>query len=555
MLGAEWRKSIHEFYTHEGATALGETLKTWEGGRLVVQIVEMPIKCPVAPLEFTFLADSFFAEQGLRDQVEITYVTPLDGAFTKPVASKHLGSMLDERKVALEADFMLERIDTDGEEKKLVSYDEREIPFDLLVTIPVNMGADFVARSGLGDEFNYVRVDKDTLQSTQYENVFAVGDASDIPASKAGSVAHFAMDLFTENFVRHVQGLEMLEQFDGHANCFIESGHGKGMLIDFNYDTEPLPGKYPLPDRRPLQPAEGDRDEPLGQDDVPLDVLERPAPRQGASAPRAHVDGRQGDGGRVMTTTTASPTVDEQLDLLMAQVAAMSEQLARERAAREQWADLTSELMPVASGAMAIATRELEDLSADVTSEDLARFARTMARSLPTVERLVSQLDAVTDLAETVTSLGGPAMARLTEHPPDDGREGLLRVRPRGRPDRRPRRHLIHRGRRAGARRQRRADPQHRQADDPARDHGNAAPHHGHVRQEAEDHHGEPPSTFALIKSMRDPETPPGPGATPVDAALHGRGIPPPYELDDPAALPARMTPPSKEGATCPSPP
>jgi sulfide:quinone oxidoreductase len=241
----EWRKSIHEFYTYDGAVALAEKLKTWPGGRLVVQIVEMPIKCPVAPLEFTFLADAYFTEQGLRDQVEITYVTPLEGAFTKPVASRYLGDMLDDRKVSLEADFMLERIDP--ETKTLISYDEREIPFDLLVTVPINMGADFVARSGLGNELNYVPVDKATLLSRAHDNVFAVGDASDIPASKAGSVAHFSMDLFPENFLRHVQGLQMTNKFDGHANCFIETGHGKGLLIDFNYETEPLPGKYPLP--------------------------------------------------------------------------------------------------------------------------------------------------------------------------------------------------------------------------------------------------------------------------------------------------------------------
>ncbi len=245
MADGEWRQSVHEFYTYEGAVALAEKLKTWQGGRLVVHIVEMPIKCPVAPLEFTFLADAYFTEQGRRDQVDITYVTPLEGAFTKPVSSKYLGDMLDERKVALEADFMLERIDPDT--KTLVSYDEREIPFDLLVTVPVNMGADYVARSGLGDELNYVPVDKHTLLSKAHDNIFAIGDANDIPASKAGSVAHFSMDLFPDNFVRHVAGLEMTGMFDGHANCFIETGHGKGLLIDFNYETEPLPGKYPLP--------------------------------------------------------------------------------------------------------------------------------------------------------------------------------------------------------------------------------------------------------------------------------------------------------------------
>ncbi len=250
MAEDEWRVSVFDFYTLEGAIALREALASFEGGRLVIHITEMPIKCPVAPLEFAFLADAYFRERGMRDQVEMVYVTPLDAAFTKPVASRHLGGMLDERTITLEPDFMIESVDT--EHKALVSFDEREVPFDLLVTVPLNMGADFVARSGLGDELNYVPVDKGTLQSTRYDNVFAVGDASDIPASKAGSVAHFSIDVFTDNFVDHVHGRPMRGVFDGHANCFIESGDGKGMLIDFNYDTEPLPGKYPLPGLGPF---------------------------------------------------------------------------------------------------------------------------------------------------------------------------------------------------------------------------------------------------------------------------------------------------------------
>ena len=245
MDGDEWQKSVFDFYTLDGATALADRLRTWDGGRLVVHITEMPIKCPVAPLEFAFLADSFFKDKGMRDRVEITFVTPLDGAFTKPVASQRLGGMLDERKIALEPDFYIESVDND--KKAIVSYDEREIPFDILVTVPLNMGADFVARSGIGNELNYVRVDNETFLSTQYDNIFAVGDAADLPTSKAGSVAHFAIEMFTENFLQHIRGEEMTHRFDGHANCFVEAGGGKGMLIDFNYDTQPLPGKYPLP--------------------------------------------------------------------------------------------------------------------------------------------------------------------------------------------------------------------------------------------------------------------------------------------------------------------
>jgi len=263
MLDEEWRRSIFDFYTFEGAQALAEALKKFDHGRLVVHITDMPIKCPVAPLEFTFLADAWLRERGLRDRVEIVYVTPLPGAFTKPICSTALGYLLDERKIALETDYMVERIDV--EKKALVSYDEREVPFDLLVTVPLNMGADFVARSGLGNDLNFVPVDKHTLQSKANPNIFAVGDASDIPASKAGSVAHFAVEVFTDNFLELIAGKPMTGSFDGHANCFIESGDGKALLIDFNYDTEPLTGKYPLPVVGPMSLLKETRANHLGK--------------------------------------------------------------------------------------------------------------------------------------------------------------------------------------------------------------------------------------------------------------------------------------------------
>lgn len=245
LTDGEWRKSIHEFYTHEGAVTLARHLRTWEGGRLVLNIMELPFKCPVAPLEFMFLADWFFHERQMRDKVELIFVTPLPGAFTKPRAAGLLGNILDEKGINLVTEFYAEGVDP--ERKVLASYDEEEIPFDLLVTVPVNMGADVIARSGLGDELNHVPVDKHTFLSKDYDNIFALGDAAALPTSKAGSVAHFAAEVFLENFLRYIDGQEMITEFDGHANCFIESGFGKGILIDFNYDVEPLPGKYPLP--------------------------------------------------------------------------------------------------------------------------------------------------------------------------------------------------------------------------------------------------------------------------------------------------------------------
>ena len=243
--GGAWYKNIFDFYSFNGACQLQKYLKHWQGGRLVLNISEMPVKCPVAPLEFLFLADWWFTEQGMRDKVDLTFVTPLPGAFTKPKASKYLGDFLDKKNIRLVPEFNIERVDTSS--NKIISFDEREIDYDLLVSVPTNMGDDSIARSGMGDELNFIPTHKHTLQSKEYDNIFVIGDATDVPASKAGSVAHFEADVLTENFMRHIEGLPLLETFDGHSNCFIESGFGKGLLIDFNYDVEPLPGKFPLP--------------------------------------------------------------------------------------------------------------------------------------------------------------------------------------------------------------------------------------------------------------------------------------------------------------------
>jgi len=245
LVGEEWQKSIFDFYTLEGAVALRDALTRFEGGKVAINMVEMPIKCPVAPLEITFLAESFFQQKGIRDQVEISYVTPLDGAFTKPIASKALGHLLEDRQINVVGEFNASEVD--NERKVLKSWDEREVPFDLLITIPTHMGAQFIENSGLGDELAFIPTHKQTLLADGHENIFVLGDATNLPTSKAGSVAHFQAEIVVDNVLHLIKGESPRAEFDGHANCFIESGYGRAMLIDFNYDQEPLPGTYPLP--------------------------------------------------------------------------------------------------------------------------------------------------------------------------------------------------------------------------------------------------------------------------------------------------------------------
>ncbi len=251
LSGPEWGRSIHTFYSLEGASALRRSLDGFEGGRLVVNVIDMPIKCPVAPLEFCFLADWQLRLRGLRDQVELTFVTPLDGAFTKPVASARLGALLGEKGIRVEAEFATGRVDAAA--GTLHSWDEREISYDLLVTIPVHGGPEYIGRStGLGDGLGFVATDRHTLQSKAAANIFVIGDAADVPTSKAGSVTHFEGETVVENIQRFLEGDELTGCYDGHANCFIETGFHKALLIDFDYEAEPLPGRFPESHLGPL---------------------------------------------------------------------------------------------------------------------------------------------------------------------------------------------------------------------------------------------------------------------------------------------------------------
>ncbi len=254
---------VHDFYSLPGAQRLREALARFEGGRLVLNVAEMPIKCPVAPMEFLFLADDFFRRRGIRDRVELVYVTPLDGAFTKPMCNRVLSYLIAAKGIRLETEFALAEVDAGA--RAIRSYDDRAVPYDLLVSIPVHGGASFVEASGLGNELGFVPTHPHTLQAKGHDRVYVLGDATDLPSSKAGSVAHFQAEVLEENLRRAVAGRAPDEGFDGHANCFIETGRGKAILIDFNYETEPLAGKFPWAGLGPLDLLKESRLNHLGK--------------------------------------------------------------------------------------------------------------------------------------------------------------------------------------------------------------------------------------------------------------------------------------------------
>jgi sulfide:quinone oxidoreductase len=249
-LADEMGRSAHTFYTLEGALAMRPALERMTEGRLVIDICEMPIKCPVAPLEFAFLADYYFRQRGVRDRIDISLVTPYTGAFTKPNANRVLSAVAEEKGIRVVPNFAISAVD--ALRKQIRTFDGRTVDYDLLCAIPPNLGPAVIDDAGLGDGAGYMMTDPRTLKSKGAERIYALGDNTNVATSKAGSVAHFEAETVVENLLREIEGKPALASFDGHANCFVETGHHKAMLLDFNYDIEPLEGSFPLPRAGPF---------------------------------------------------------------------------------------------------------------------------------------------------------------------------------------------------------------------------------------------------------------------------------------------------------------
>ena len=242
---ADPESNEHTFFTLESAVALYKRMKHFEKGKMIFNIAEMPHKCPVVPMEFIFMADWFFAKNGYRDNIEIEFVTPNTGLFTKPIATKVMTASAEEKEIKVVPSFDLEVVNK--EEKYIESARGDKLDYDLFISTMPNLGADYIENSGMGDGMGYVLTDDHTLKAEKYDNIYVVGDATNVPTSKAGSVAHYEADIIVENLLLEIDGKEPKPSFDGHSTCFIVSGYEKAFLFDFNYKTEPLPGKFPFP--------------------------------------------------------------------------------------------------------------------------------------------------------------------------------------------------------------------------------------------------------------------------------------------------------------------
>jgi sulfide:quinone oxidoreductase len=237
-------EEAHHFYNADAALRLRHALDAFTGGRIVIGIAGMPYKCPPAPLEVAFLIESELRERGLREESELHYCSPIGRAFTIETVSEMATPILAEKGIELHTFFNVEAIDP--QRKVVQSLEGEELPYDLLILVPPHRGSKLVIDSGLAPASGWLPTDHHTLQVGGRPNVYALGDATDLPLSKAGSTAHFEAPIVAERIAATVQGREPRGKhadYTGKVMCFFEVGDGKGTLLQFDYDHPPRPPK------------------------------------------------------------------------------------------------------------------------------------------------------------------------------------------------------------------------------------------------------------------------------------------------------------------------
>jgi len=233
------------FYTAEAALRLRRALDAFTGGRIVIGIAGMPYKCPPAPLEVAFLIEDELRRRHLRDVSTIDFCSPIGRAFTIETVSEMATPVLAEKGIGLHTFFNVEAIDPDR--RVVESLEGEELPYDLLILVPPHRGQAFLIDSGLAPApGGWLPTDRHTLLVGGRPDVYALGDATDLPLSKAGSTAHFEAPVVTERIVAAIEGREPSGKhaaYQGRVMCFFEIGDGKGTLLRFDYDHPPKPPK------------------------------------------------------------------------------------------------------------------------------------------------------------------------------------------------------------------------------------------------------------------------------------------------------------------------
>jgi sulfide:quinone oxidoreductase len=231
------KENAEFFYTEESAVKMFNRLRQFQGGKIVIAM-GVPHKCPMAPLEITFMLDDYFRERGIRDKVELHYTYPVGRVHTLENVAKWAAPEMERRGITYETLFNMKEVD--GAKKLVRSEEGTETSYDLLISIPAHRGMEVIEQGKLGQN-GWIPTDRYTLKMEGRENVFVLGDTTNLPISKAGSTAHFEAEVVGENIAAMVKLGAPVRRYDGKVFCFIQAGSEKATYAMFNYTQPPDP--------------------------------------------------------------------------------------------------------------------------------------------------------------------------------------------------------------------------------------------------------------------------------------------------------------------------
>ncbi|MEM2883073.1 MAG: FAD/NAD(P)-binding oxidoreductase [Nitrososphaerales archaeon] len=233
------KEGAYHFYEAEAAEKLRQALKSFTGGKIVVGVGGVPYKCPPAPAEAACQLDYYFEKRGIRDKVQIEFLSPLPRVFPLEAVNPFVTKIFEEKKIAYHTFFNVDYVDP--EVKKVYSLEGESVDYDLLILVPPHRGAKVIEESGLGDRGGWIPTDKYTLQAKGFDDIYVVGDATDIPISKAGATAHYEAKIVAENIINQITGIGGLKHYDGKVRCFCDAGFNRGISLSFDYTHPPKP--------------------------------------------------------------------------------------------------------------------------------------------------------------------------------------------------------------------------------------------------------------------------------------------------------------------------
>ncbi len=225
------------FYTEETAVKMYKRLQSFEGGKVVIA-VGVPHKCPMAPLEITFMLNDYFKSRGIRDKVQIQYTYPIGRVHSLENVAKWAKPEFDRLGITYETLFNMKEVD--GKKKVLRSEEGSEISYDMLIAIPSHKGMEVIEKNGLGQN-GWIPTNRLRLNMEGRDDVFVLGDTTNLPISKAGSTAHFEAEALGENIAAMVKIGTPVRDYDGKVFCFIQAGNDRATYAMFDYQNPPSP--------------------------------------------------------------------------------------------------------------------------------------------------------------------------------------------------------------------------------------------------------------------------------------------------------------------------